>query len=128
MFAFTPLFDYLLVEPIPESASMQNGLHLPMATGDDQHKFPSHMHGKLLRGKVLAAGPGDICKKCHGEPGHDDCQRCFGKGRLPMNAKAGDTIIYPHREAEIRGLTVTREGREYLLINEEQWCVGVIEA
>lgn len=97
-----------------------------MATSDDAHKYPEHMHGKILRGKVLAAGPGDSCKRCHGERG-GNCNRCDGTGRLPMHVKAGDVILYPHRQCDVTGETITRDGKKYLLIHEEQWAIGVVE-
>lgn len=63
-----PLFDNILLEPIPEKVS-KSGLEIPKMAQDKI----------LVRAKVLAAGPGKLDS--------------FTKERIPTALKAGDVVF-----------------------------------
>ena len=83
-----PLFDRVLVKPIEREEVTKGGIVL-LDTGK----------GKLQEGEVVAVGPGRLSED--------------GK-RIPMDVKAGDTIVYP----KFGGTEVKVGDEDLLLLNE----------
>jgi co-chaperonin GroES (HSP10) len=118
-FPFQPLYDYVLVEPLPEGHTTQGSLYLPQITRDARG-FAPHLDCALLRGRVVAVGPGDLTRKL------SDGRHAFlrpGGARFPMQVTTGNIVVYPHRG----GQDVTIEGKRYVLLHEEQSVVAVLE-
>lgn len=139
-FPFTPLYDHIVVEQLPEGATTLGGLVLPQTT-QDARGFATHLDGALLRGLVVACGPGDlflhgICAQCgagrrvlmdRATLGKCGCGaqewRDLDTSRAPMQTKPGDVVIYPHR----CGTQIELEGKPYEVFHEEQFVLGIVE-
>ena len=100
MQSITPLGDRILVRPEDPEETTKSGIVIPQSA--------RRQDSNLVRGRVLAAGPGDR--------GPDD-------ERLPMETKVGDEVLYfrsPQAEVEIDGVRCQ-------IVHEEQYAVAVIE-
>ena len=91
----TPLRNRLLVERLDTDETTSSGLIIPDTAKE-----------KPQQGKVVSAGPGIRDKE----------------GNLvPMDVKAGDLVLF----GKYGGTDVTLEGREYLILKDED-ILGVI--
>lgn len=89
MSKITPLFDYLLVEPLEGETTLPSGIVIPDSAKE-----------KPQKGKVIAAGEG----------------RKDDKGnRVPMEVKKGDIVMYK----KWGGTDIKLEGKDMLLVKEE---------
>lgn len=94
----TPILDRVFVKPIPEDEKSKGGIILKAVTNE-----------KPFLGKVLAVGPGKR-SEITGE-------------RVPMNVKAGDTIVY---DGKYTGLEVNFKGESCLMMRDDDvW--GIVE-
>lgn len=140
-FPFRPLYDQIVVEQLPEGATTHGSLVLPQTTNDTRG-FATHLDGALLRGRVVATGPGDlflqgVCAQCGARRRVLADRATLGKCRLcgagewrdldtsrdPMWTKPGDVVIYPHR----CGSEIHIEGKVYEMFHEEQFVLGIVE-
>jgi co-chaperonin GroES (HSP10) len=114
------LGDVIAVRPMRESEEKSGSLHLPMTT-KDARGFARHLDGAVLRGRVVACGPGDALS----DRRRDGTYRWLNRdhSRRPMKVKVGDLILYPHRGGEIHEVN----GEKLLFFHEEQFVLGVIE-
>jgi chaperonin GroES len=85
-----PLADRVVVEPGPEEDVTPGGIVLPDTAKE-----------KPQKGKVIAVGSGRLLE--NGQ-------------RAPMTVKVGDTVLY----SKYGGNEVTLEGKEYLILEEDQ--------
>jgi chaperonin GroES len=91
-----PLHDRIIVERIEEGEQKIGGIIIPDTAKE-----------KPQQGKVIAAGNGKA---------NDD-----GK-RLPMDVKAGDTILF----GKYSGQEIKLDGEEFIIMREDE-VLGVIE-
>ena len=96
-FSLKPLEDRIVVKPSDEEETTASGIVIP----DTAKERPQE-------GKVVAVGPGR----------YDD----DGKNRVPMDVKAGDTVIY----YKYGGTEVKVEGDEYLILSARD-VLAVVE-
>ena len=96
-FSLKPLEDRIVVKPSDEEETTASGIVIP----DTAKERPQE-------GKVVAVGPGRF---------DDD-----GKNRVPMDVKAGDTVIY----SKYGGTEVKVEGDEYLILSARD-VLAVVE-
>jgi chaperonin GroES len=85
-FNLKPLEDRIVVQPSEEEETTVSGIVIPDTAKE-----------KPQEGKVIAVGPGRF------EEGQ----------RVPMDVKAGDTVIY----SKYGGTEVKVEGKEYLILS-----------
>jgi chaperonin GroES len=93
--ALVPVKDGVLVERVQDSDRTPGGLYIPLSAME-----------KPLKGRVVLAGKGKFNKK--------------GKFR-PLDVKAGDEVLF----GKYAGTEVTVDGREYLLVKEDE-ILGVV--
>ena len=91
-----PLHDRLIVQRIEEGEQKIGGIIIPDTAKE-----------KPQQGKVIAVGAGKV---------NDD-----GK-RLPMDVKAGDTILF----GKYSGQEIKLDGEEFIIMREDE-VLGVIE-
>jgi chaperonin GroES len=89
MVKFAPLGERVIVEPLDREETTTSGIILPDTAKE-----------KPQEGKVVGVGPGRAT---------DD-----GKGRIPMEIKAGDRIIY----SKFAGTEYKDGDKEYLILRE----------
>jgi chaperonin GroES len=87
-FSLKPLEDRIVVKPSEEEETTASGIVIP----DTAKERPQE-------GKVVAVGPGRFDED--------------GKNRIPVDVKAGDTVIY----SKYGGTEVKVEGEEYLILS-----------
>ena len=87
-FSLKPLEDRIVVKPSEEEETTASGIVIP----DTAKERPQE-------GKVVAVGPGRFDEE--------------GKNRIPVDVKAGDTVIY----SKYGGTEVKVEGEEYLILS-----------
>jgi chaperonin GroES len=87
-FSLEPLEDRIVVKPSEEEEMTASGLVIP----DTAKERPQE-------GEVVAVGPGRF---------NED-----GDGRVPMDVKAGDKVIY----SKYGGTEVKLEGEDYLILS-----------
>jgi chaperonin GroES len=92
-----PLHDRILVQRIEEGEVRRGGLIIPDSAKE-----------KPQEGKVLAVGKGTVA---------DD-----GK-KTPLDVKAGDRVLF----GKYAGNEVTLDGREYLIMKEED-VLGILSS
>ena len=85
-----PLHDYLLIEPVEQETKTSSGIIIPDTASKE----------KPQKGTVVASGSGRIDES--------------GK-RVAMEVKVGDSVLYK----KWGGTDVKLEGKEYLLVKEE---------
>ncbi len=83
-----PLFDRVLVKPLPEEEKTATGIIVP----DTAKQKP-------MRGEVIAVGPGRMTDE--------------GK-RIPMDVQKGDIVLY----GKYSGTDFKMEKQDYLILNE----------
>ncbi len=93
--SLTPFRDGVLVERVVESDRTSGGLYIPASAVD-----------KPLKGVVVSAGRGKFSKR--------------GKFR-PLDVQAGDEVVF----AKFAGTEITVDGRDYLLVREDE-ILGVV--
>ena len=91
-----PLHDRIIVKRLEEEEQRVGGIIIPDTAKE-----------KPQQGRVIAAGGGKTTDE--------------GK-RLPMDVKAGDTILF----GKYSGQEIKLDGQEYLIMREEE-VLGVIE-
>ncbi len=118
---FRLLADQVLVEPIRNLERFEqqhNGLFIASNPERDKRREVHYL------GRVVKVGPGD---KTHEGKVQEDGSRiayaCPDGGRWPMHVQAGDIVLYERRPWAV----VTLEGRQMLVLHEEQHIVAVIE-
>jgi chaperonin GroES len=87
-FSLQPLEDRIVVKPGDEEETTVSGIVIPDTAKE-----------KPQEGQVVAVGPGRF---------NED-----GDGRVPMDVKVGDTVIY----SKYGGTEVKVEGDEYLILS-----------
>jgi chaperonin GroES len=92
-----PLHDRILVQRIEEGEVRRGGLIIPDSAKE-----------KPQEGKVLAVGKGTVAED--------------GK-KTPLDVKAGDRVLF----GKYAGSEVTLDGREYLIMKEED-VLGVLSS
>ncbi|MGD9900009.1 MAG: co-chaperone GroES [Calditrichaceae bacterium] len=83
-----PLFDRVLVKPLPEEEKTATGIIVP----DTAKQKP-------MRGEVIAVGPGRMTDE--------------GK-RIPMDVQKGDIVLY----SKYSGTDFKMDKQDYLILNE----------
>ena len=143
---FTPLGDLILVLPDAEPEKI-GAIYIPETAGDPGHR-PGRAESAFV-GTVVAVGPGDrhrplgscACGVGHTKPVYDaelDGWACecpsslyaasWNADRHEMHVKVGDRVIYPRRPSAPGGSDLlTIDGVGYLMFNEEQSALAVIE-
>ncbi len=89
MVDFVPLGERVIVRPIEKEETTASGLILPDTAKE-----------KPQEGEIVEAGPGRATED--------------GKGRVPMEVKAGDRVIY----SKYAGTEYKVEDEEYLILRE----------
>ena len=89
MVKFAPLGERVIIEPVEREETTTSGLILP----DTAREKPQE-------GKVIEVGPGRVTED--------------GKGRVPMEIKAGDRVIY----SKFAGTEYKDGDNEYLILRE----------
>jgi len=85
-----PLNDRVLIERLEDETRSQGGIIIPDTAKE-----------KPIRGKVVAAGPGE---------------KLEAGGRKPMSVSEGDVVIY----GKYAGTEVKIEGKTFLLVREDE--------
>lgn len=92
-----PLGNRLVVEPIEQEEVTATGIVLPDTAKE-----------KPMKGKVIAAGPGD----------RDET----GK-RIPMDVSVGDTVLF----AKYAGTEIKIDNKKYLILRESDLLAIIVE-
>lgn len=127
---FVPLKDMILVKP-DQVADRIGSIFVPQGSiqGPDQPGDPRD----TAFGTVVAIGPGDrLFEKVVQDSGKSmrTVRTLINRdgSPAPMLTKVGDRVVFPRRPASPGGeFSVTIEGETYMMFNEEQNCLAVIE-
>jgi co-chaperonin GroES (HSP10) len=147
---FTPLHDMILVKP-DQVKDKIGSIFVPQGSiqGPDQ---PGDSRDTGI-GTVVAIGPGDkhklvermrctTCRKMYQFDALSDSYTCacphgyvseeyaalWNAGRYPMLIEVGDRVVFPRRPASAGGeFSCMIEGETYMMFNEEQNCLAVLE-
>jgi chaperonin GroES len=85
----SPLFDYILIEPLEEETTTPSGIVIPDSAKE-----------KPQKGKIIAAGPGRV---------NDDGET------IKLSVKVGDIVMFK----KWGGSEIKIEGKELKLVREE---------
>jgi len=147
---FTPLHDMIVVKPdqvadkigsifVPQGSiqgpdqpgdSRDTGMGTVVAIGPgDQHKRIERMRCPACRKRYVYSAPYDgyVCECPHGYVSAEHAAS-WNLGRYPMLVQVGDRVVFPRRPASPGGeFSCVIDGETYMLFNEEQNALAVIE-
>lgn len=91
-----PLGDRVIISPIEPKEVVKGGIIIPDSAKE-----------KPMQGKVVAAGPGALNKE---------------GARLPMDVKAGDTVLY----GKYSGTEIKLDDEKYIIMHQEE-ILGILD-
>ncbi|MDD6173628.1 MAG: co-chaperone GroES [Elusimicrobiaceae bacterium] len=91
-----PLGDRVIISPIEPKEVVKGGIIIPDSAKE-----------KPMQGKVVAAGPGALNKE---------------GARLPMDVKAGDTVLY----GKYSGTEIKLDDEKYIIMHQDE-ILGILD-
>lgn len=91
-----PLGDRVIISPIEPKEVVKGGIIIPDSAKE-----------KPMQGKVVAAGPGAVNKE---------------GARLPMDVKAGDTVLY----GKYSGTEIKLDDEKYIIMHQDE-ILGILD-